>query len=165
MSDLNFFREQADSVIEFWGDDSTEALSDAEDYMMMHRALADAHVHFSHVGYGATFKHRRKEQWAFILPDVSHPGFIRYQSFDRDSFCGHASYVSDVDVLIEMIRHGYTIPVDKNTLIDISKTERWRIGSLKLLLLTDLNAGKITHGEYLEKIKTDSLTLEVKHVA
>mgnify|MGYP001463256545 CR=1 FL=1 len=74
-------------------------------------------------------------------------------------------YVSDVDVLIEMIRHGYTIPVDKNTLIDISKTERWRIGSLKLLLLTDLNAGKITHGEYLEKIKTDSLTLEVKHVA
>ena len=44
MSDLNFFREQADSVIEFWGDDSTEALSDAEDYMMMHRALADAPV-------------------------------------------------------------------------------------------------------------------------
>lgn len=165
MSDLNFFREQAESVIEFWGDDSAETQADADDYMRMHQALTDAHTHFSQAGYGATFKHRRKEQWAFILPDASHPGFIRYQSFDRDSFCGHASYPSDIDVLIEMVRHGYTLPVEKNTLIDISKTERWRIGSLKLSLLTDLNAGKITHAEYLGKVKAVSLTLEVKHVA
>lgn len=165
MSDLRFFLEQAESVMEFWGDSHPEAQADIDDYMRLHQALIRTYEHFSAVGYGATFKHHKREQWAFILPDASVSEHVRYQSFDRDAFCGHATYSSDIDVLIEMVRHGYTLPAPRETLINISKTERWRIGSQKLALLTDLNSGKITHSHYLEQIEQLNTSEDLDSVA
>src|SRR5690606_19766093 len=73
-------------------------------------------------GVGLTLK--AKFAWAVLLPDATHPGKFRYQSFNETGFTGHSTADTAEEVVLEMFKDGYR-EVDDDVLERLSVSETW----------------------------------------
>lgn len=115
--------------------------------------IAFSQIMRKHNGHlsGIEFRHVSEERWAFILPNVSGNDEWRIQYFDRDSFTSHACYASMQAAAEELVRDSYT-EEDIGALDRIAATDRWRIGSQRLAILQQHNAGKIPWKDAVEQM-------------
>lgn len=72
---------------------------------------------------GVEYRHNSKSVWAFVLPDVSEPGF-RIQFFDIRGVLGHQHCDSLEQAVEEMVFQGYTVK-DVGAFDRASSTQVW----------------------------------------
>lgn len=114
------------------------------------QAYAEIMLRHNGCPIGIEHRHKSREAWAFVLPDASVPGKYRVQYFDEHGFFSHDTHDTIEDVVEEMVRSGYSLE-EMGALNRLSKTETWRKGTENAGWLMQLNAGRITHSEYLQK--------------
>lgn len=100
---------------------------------------------FLETGVGLTLA--RKGQWALILPDASEPGRYRYQLFDESGFIGHVVRDSGEETVKEAFIEGFREVAEGDVLATLSKTDKWKVGTLRNDLISQVNRGQITHEE------------------
>lgn len=102
--------------------------------------------HFDAVGFGATYGNFSK-QFAFVLPDATHPGLVRCQYFDSRGFFSHSTRESADLVVLELCEDGYTEVAPTETLDTMSKTLEWQRGMAKLAVIQAVQNGQLTWEE------------------
>lgn len=114
-------------------------------------ALAYNEIMTRHNGspLGVEFQSKEGNRYAFITRDMSQHGAYRIQYFDRDGFSGHAVYKSLGETVQEMVKEGYRSEV-KGALSQLSSTVSFMRGNEVSALIGKLNAGQITHQEFVD---------------
>lgn len=76
---------------------------------------------------GVECRHKEREAWAFVLPNVSSEEAWRVQYLDIDGFSRHACFNTLLEAVQTMVSEGYAT-VDKGALDHLSVTDRWNKG-------------------------------------
>lgn len=97
-------------------------------------------------------KSESRENWAFILPDMSSDSPWRIQHFDADGFSGHNCYDSLQQAAETLIGEGYRVP-DPGALDRCSTALRWAIGVKRSDVRLLFNQGRIGWAEMLERMR------------
>ncbi|MFA7483909.1 MAG: hypothetical protein WC314_25670 [Vulcanimicrobiota bacterium] len=129
-----------------------EFLSDHLQYVMPGaRVFNEIMGNHSGCPIGIEYEHWKEPgRFAVVLPDASHPGKCRVQLFDEHGFSSHSTIGKIEKAVEEMIQMGYR-SIAKGALSRLSKTKTWEIGSATAVLLQQLNGGKISYQEFMER--------------
>ncbi|PEH40458.1 hypothetical protein CRM94_17240 [Burkholderia gladioli] len=85
----------------------------------------------------------KREQWAFIAPNIQTMSPFRVQVFDADGFISHHGFDSLELAAEDMINSGYRV-IDEGALHRMSATDRWATGIARLDIMQQVNDGRIT---------------------
>lgn len=116
-------------------------------------ALAYSRIMATHDGnpQGIEYKHSERDAWAFVLPDVSEGNdAYRVQYFDADGFASHHPTKTMEAAVIDMVMAGFVVETS-GALDQMATTPRWKRGITVAGWIQELNAGEITHREFLER--------------
>lgn len=80
-----------------------------------------------YVGIEAREAREGSHRHALLLPDASHPGKFRYQSYDRRGFYSHSTHDTPEEALEEMVKNGVTIPAH-GAIDEMAQTRTWQRG-------------------------------------
>lgn len=97
---------------------------------------------------GIEFRHRKFQQWAFIVEEMSDIdiGAFRVQMFDEKGFYNHSTF-SALDDAIEKLAEDNFTEIDSGILDKISETYTWKSGAVSFEILTKVNCGRMSYEE------------------
>lgn len=113
--------------------------------------LADAVAAIGEVKDFAIVKHRERDSWLAVLPDVSGLGRWRLQSFDTKGFSGHMIFSSKTEAIVEAASQHCTVR-DDGALDRLQDTVEFKIGLFAIEQLMLLNRGEISFDSYCEGV-------------
>lgn len=146
--------DRAESLVNLLGKESTNAFvpyleSSVEKCELLDVILREGNGDES-VG---EFRHRSRAGWGMVIQDASEAGKWRLQTFDECGFSGHQVYRERLEALEAMVDQGYTTK-DSGRLDQLAETKKWKEGMEILEMISRVNAGSMSYGEFHAKRAT-----------
>ncbi|MBR8043393.1 hypothetical protein KDW40_02280 [Burkholderia cenocepacia] len=92
---------------------------------------------------GVECRSEKRDQWAFIAPNISEKYPFRIQIFDADGFISHHG-CNTLELAVEdLINSGYRV-IDAGALDRVSMTARWSVGIKRLDIMQCVHDGRLT---------------------